>query len=310
VEIVQGAHGLLTLSNLYGNIYVNALGLYLPGGGSPDTIDPTGTVGTPTITDLSFTIAVTSISEDNVTVELLSSGGSQLVTSGDLGTTRSYTISHSETSGGTYSYTVRLTDAAGNTTDYAVSGVVLLNYETLTFTAEGVGSGTITGNGTTSVTIQKTTNGTGGQGNWNYGPYVTQGFTQPFTVEFKIPNAGSSTAQHMMMSLNDALVSDGGNYTSLDYASYTQETNYWDVYNNSTQIGNQITVGDSWDPTQINRIVYADNLIKHYNGSTLIYTSPTLAHTTTRYIDTSIEYLMTVTNIRGIKAKWDGSAYV
>ena len=34
VEIAQGAHGLLTLSNLYGNVYVNALGLYPPGGGS------------------------------------------------------------------------------------------------------------------------------------------------------------------------------------------------------------------------------------------------------------------------------------
>jgi hypothetical protein len=140
VEIVQGAHGLLTLSNLYGNIYVNALGLYLPGGGAPDNIDPTGTVGTPTITNLSFTIDVTGISEDNVVVELLSSSDIQLVTSGNNGTTRSYTISHSESSGGTYSYTVRLTDAMGNTTDYAVSGVVLVPpgptpVDTITFTA-------------------------------------------------------------------------------------------------------------------------------------------------------------------------------
>ena len=33
VEIAQNAHGLLTLSNIHGNVYVNALGLYLPGGG-------------------------------------------------------------------------------------------------------------------------------------------------------------------------------------------------------------------------------------------------------------------------------------
>jgi hypothetical protein len=304
VEIVQGAHGLLTLSNLYGNIYVNALGLYLPGGGAPDITDPTGTVGTPTITDLSFTIAVTSISEDNVTVELLSSGGSQLVTSGDLGTTRNYTINHSESSIGTYSYTVRLTDAAGNTTDYAVSGVVLLNYETLTFATEGTGSGTITGSGTTTVSISKNS-----ADSWDYGAYVATGFTQPFTLEFNLPNA-STTSQYAMFSLNDALASDGGSYVNLDYGAHNHTTTTWSVWHNNTDLGNQLAPGTSWDKTQINRIVYADNLIKHYNGSTLIYTSPTLTHTTTRYIDIGIYSSMTMTGIRGIKAKWDGSAYV
>ena len=34
------------------------------GGGSPDNVDPTGTVGTPVITGASFTIEVTGISED------------------------------------------------------------------------------------------------------------------------------------------------------------------------------------------------------------------------------------------------------
>ena len=98
-----------------------------PGGGAPDNVDPTGTVGTPVITNLSFALDVTGISEDNVTVELLSSGGTQLVTSGDLGTTRTYTINHSESADGTYNYTVRLTDATGNTTDYALNGVVLVS---------------------------------------------------------------------------------------------------------------------------------------------------------------------------------------
>ena len=310
VEIVQGAHGLLTLSNLYGNIYVNALGLYLPGGGAPDTTDPTGTVGTPTITGGSFTIAVTSISEDNVTVELLSSGGSQLDTSGDLGTTRSYTISHSETSGGTYSYTVRLTDAAGNTTDYAVSGVALLVYETLDFTAVGTETMSITGNLTSTVTMYKSTGGSG----WNAGAVETTGFSPPVTVEFdKTATSSSDGTTYAIISWDsDNSIQTGTDGRQFDWAAYPYgTTSDWRVFNDGIQL--QATSA-SWSNIDKKYLVYnTDGSIKHYSGSTLMY-SNVEAGTDTRYLRTAFFSSSDVhgafSNIRVIKFIWDGSAYV
>ena len=309
VEIAQGAHGLLTLSNLYGNVYVNALGLYLPGGGAPDNVDPTGTVGTPVITGVSFTIEVTGISEDNVTVELLSSGGTQLVTSGDLGTTRTYTINHTESTGGTYNYTVRLTDAAGNTTDYAVSGVVLVVYEILDFSTEGTGTLSITGNLTSTVTMYKLTGGNG----WNAGALETTGFLAPVTVEFdKTASATDDALGRAMISLDNNNNNQGGNYTGLDWVAYpTGTTSLWEVYHNNTSVQ---TSSVPWTSAAKKYLVYGtDGTIKHYSGSTLMY-SNVAAGSATRYLRTAVWSTNSgngaYSNIRVTKLLWNGSSYV
>jgi hypothetical protein len=311
IEIAQGAHGLLTITNLRGNVYVNALGLYLPGGGSPDNVDPTGTVGAPVITDASFTIAVTDISEDNVTVELLSNTGTQLDTSDNLGITRTYTINHTESTNGTYSYTVRLTDAAGNTTDYAVSGVALVAYETLDFTAEGTGTLSITGNLTSTVTMYKLTGGTA----YNAGALETTGFTPPVTVEFdKTAATADDNTSRAIISLDNNNDNQSGDRTQFDWGAYPYgTTSLWVVYDNGTFVqGSSV----SWSNADKKYIVYGtDGTIKHYSGGTLMYeTAVGAAGTSTRYLRTTFfdanSGNAAFSNIRVRKQLWNGSSYV
>ena len=202
----------------------------------PDNVDPTGTVGTPVITDGSFTIEVTGISEDNVTVELLSSGGTQLVTSGDLGTTRTYTISHTESTGGTYSYTVRLTDAAGNTTDYAVSGVVLVvitSSQNLALRAtfddsvyinpDNTVSGTMTGTNGLTVSTDQVIEGT------NAGKKLANNTTQFFQISNFISGPWTIVFWYYSKVTDNTDSSDGNWVQVMDQDKYSTSTS-WRMY--------------------------------------------------------------------------------
>lgn len=208
-------------------------------------MDPTGTVGTPVITGLSFTIEVTGISEDNVTVELLSSGGTQLVTSGDIGTTRTYTINHTESTSGTYNYTVRLTDAAGNTTDYAVSGVFVEEFtssqnlalratfdDIVYINPDNNVSGTMTGTNGLTVSTEQVIEGT------NAGKKLADNTTQFFQISNFISGPWTIVFWYYSKVTNNTDSSNGSWVQIMDQDKYSTTTS-WRMYflNSSDKLG-------------------------------------------------------------------------
>lgn len=82
-------------------------------------------IGTPAITGLSFSVIVSGIRKDNMTVELLDSADVQLATSGNLLTNRTHTFTRAEMDTGTFNYTIRLIDKRNDTMTYMLNGIVL-----------------------------------------------------------------------------------------------------------------------------------------------------------------------------------------
>jgi hypothetical protein len=177
------------------------------------------------------------------------------------------------------------------------------SYETLTFTASG--NLTVTGNGTNNVSIFKTS----GSSSWDNHAYSNTGFTAPCTLEFN-KQAGSTDngVSYAMMGWNADPTTDAS-YLSLDYASYPYRTGVYEVYNN----GSQVLASGTWSTANKFYIVYGtDGFIRHYNGSTLLYTSPSYG-TGTVYVDSSF-YSVDATfggfsNIRVAKFAWNGTSY-
>jgi len=180
------------------------------------------------------------------------------------------------------------------------------SYETLTFTASG--NLTVTGNGTNSVNIFKTS----GSQAWDNHAYTATGFTAPCTIEFNKladPGGGDNGLSYAMIGWNADPTTDAS-YISLDYASFPYTTNTYSVYHN----GSQVLFSGAWSTSSKFYVVYGtDGLIRHYNGSTLLYTSPSYG-TGTVYVDSSF-YSVNGTfggfsNIRVSKFTWNGTAYV
>lgn len=179
-----------------------------------------------------------------------------------------------------------------------------ITYETLTFT--GITAGvTVTGNGTDTVSIFKTSGSVG----WGSQAYSSTGFTAPCTLEFKKQAASSDNGlSYAMISLNTDPTTDAS-YSSLDFAAYPYQTSQYWIYDNGS--GYSFA---AWDATKTFYLVFGtDGTVKHYNGSTLLYTGTGTAGVT-RYIDTSL-YAIDATysgfsNIRLIKKTWNGTAYV
>lgn len=174
-------------------------------------------------------------------------------------------------------------------------------YETLTFLASG--NLTVTNNGTTSVSIQKTS----GNNGWDNHAYVATGFTAPVTMEFnKNASAGDDGQSYSMISWNADPTSDAS-YSSLDHASYPFNTNAYYVYHN----GSNPLASGVWSPANKFYLVYATNgYMYHYNGSTLLYSVNYGSGTV--YIDSSFYSPYpngAFTNIRVIKKTWNGTAY-
>lgn len=194
--------------------------------------------------------------------------------------------------------TITLIAAAGAVAGSGGSG----SYQTLTFTASG--NLTVTGNGTNTVSIFRTS----GAG-WDAHAYTTTGFTAPCTLEFnKQAGATDNGVSYAMIGWNADPTTDTS-YTSLDYTSYPYRTGVYEVYNNGTQV----LASGTWSTANKFYIVYGtDGLIRHYNGSTLLYTSPSYG-TGTVYVDSSI-YSTDATfggfsNIRVINSAWNGTSY-
>jgi hypothetical protein len=89
-----------------------------------DTIDPTAALNITSVS-LDVTVSLTSISENNCTIQVYSdSGYTTLITSATTTTETSKDLTFTESSAGTYTYYVRITDQSSNFSDYSSSVTV------------------------------------------------------------------------------------------------------------------------------------------------------------------------------------------
>lgn len=192
---------------------------------------------------------------------------------------------------------------AGNMRAAGVGGYAG-SYETMTYTATG--TVTLTNNGTTSVNMFKLT----GSNAWDAQVYSTVGFTAPCTIEFnKQADSANNQVSAAMIGWNIDPTTNASN-DSLDYAAYPIATSAYRVFNNGSTV---LSSGPAWNSAQKLYIVYdTDGYIRHYNGSTLLY-SVNYGTGKTVYLDSSY-YSQGATyagfsNVRIMRASWNGSVY-
>jgi hypothetical protein len=201
-------------------------------------------------------------------------------------------------------YNRALTAAEVSQNYNALKGRFKPEYETLTYTASG--NLTVTGNGTNTVNIFKTSGGNA----WDNQAYSTTTFTAPCTIEFnKQAASGDNGVSYAMIGWNaDPLTN--ASYDTLNYASYPYRTDVYSVYHN----GSQVHFSGTWNTANKFYIVYGtDGFIRHYNGSTLLY-SVNYGAGNTVYVDSSF-YSPNATfggfsNIKVIRSAWNGTDYV
>ena len=185
----------------------------------------------------------------------------------------------------------------------ALKGRFTPEYVTLTYTASG--NLTVTGNGTNTVNIFKTSGGNG----WDNQAYSLVPFTAPCTIEFnKQAVSGDNGDSYAMIGWNADPTTDAS-YSSIDYASYPYRTDSYVVYHNGSLVHNS----GSWSTSSKFYIVYGtDGVMRHYNGSTLLY-SVNYGTGNTVYVDSSF-YSPNATfggfsNIKVIRSAWNGTNY-
>lgn len=177
-------------------------------------------------------------------------------------------------------------------------------YETMTYTASN--TITLTNNGTFDVSMFKTS----GNNSWDSQVYSSQPFTAPCTIEFQKQAASSDNGvSYAMIGWNEDPLTNAS-YTSIDHASYPFWTSAYHVYNN----GSAVHSSGAWSPAQKFYLVYdTDGYIRHYNGSTLLY-SANYGTGKTVYVDSSL-YSPNATfggfsSVRVAKRSWNGTRYV
>lgn len=179
-----------------------------------------------------------------------------------------------------------------------------LVYENLNFVLSG--NLVASNNNSTSVSIFKMS----GSNAWDNHAYVANGFTAPCTMEFnKWSASGDNARSYAMIGWNTDPTTDPS-YTSLDYCAYPYRTDTYSVYNG----GSQVHFSGSWSRTNKFYIVYGvDGFIRHYNGSTQLYSVNWGNSTTTFYVDSSFYSPFATfggfSNIRVIRRAWNGTSY-
>jgi hypothetical protein len=165
---------------------------------------------------------------------------------------------------------------------------------------------TFTNNGSTSVTVHKT----GGSAAWNASAFSVDRFVAPITIEFvKVAPATNNSTANAMIGFNQSNTTVS--YTDIDYAAYPLALNDWTVYHNGSSQGNQ----GSWtgSGSTINRITYTtDGYIKHFNGSTQMY-SVLWGTGYTVFLDMSFYAVNSTSgfsNIRLVTKEWNGTTYI
>jgi len=177
-------------------------------------------------------------------------------------------------------------------------------YQKLTYT--GSSNVTITNNGTEEVTMFKTASNNA----WDSHVYSAEAFTAPCTIEFT-KNAGATDngVSYAMIGWNADPTTDQS-HSSLDWASYPYMSNMYSVYHNGTQV----LASGTWDPNKRFYIVYdTDGYIRHYNGSTLLY-SVNKGTGQTVYVDTAFYSVNATyggfTGVKVSRKSWNGTSYV
>jgi hypothetical protein len=178
-------------------------------------------------------------------------------------------------------------------------------YEDMTYTSNG--NTTITGNGSQSVSMFKTS---GTANVWDTHVYSTQPFTAPCTIEFyKAAGSTDNSVSYAMIGWNSDPTTNAS-YDTLDWAAYPYRTDLYVVYHN----GSNVHSSGTWDPNKKFYIVYdTDGWIRHYNGSTLLY-SANKGTGGTVYVD-SAYYSVNSTfggfsSVKVSKKSWNGTSYV
>jgi len=177
-------------------------------------------------------------------------------------------------------------------------------YESLTYTASG--NLTVTGNGTNNVSIFKTS----GTAAWNNHAYSSTSFTAPCTIEFtKQAGTTDNGVSYAMIGWNEDPTTNAS-YDTLDYASYPFMTSNYQVYHNASLVQN----GGTWSTSNKFYVVYGtDGFIRHYNGSTLLY-SVNYGTGRTVYVDSSFYSVNSTfggfSDIRVTKNTWNGTEYI
>lgn len=178
-------------------------------------------------------------------------------------------------------------------------------YIPMTFSPSG--GITVSRNSTTNIDLAKTG---GADQSWDQGAHTAAIYSQPLTLEFnKTASAGDDGLSYAMIGFNVDPATNNS-YNTIDYASYPYAQNTYSVYHNGSSISPSVS---SWNQANKFYIVYANNLIRHYNGSTLMYTSPTYTGNPVA-IDSSF-YRVNQTNCRFTNVRltnkiWNGTAYV
>jgi hypothetical protein len=206
-----------------------------------------------------------------------------------------------------YSITVRATDGGGNTADRVFS-LTVTDYSILTFTAGGSSAGnqTISGNGTSTVSIFKTS---GSTSPWNNLNYTASTFTAPFTMELRKngPVTDDSSAYAMggiipPANLSGALASASTAYSyqacwypvatngGLNIFEYTNSTGSANNFVPSDSLGANYTSGDTFRIS-----VAADGTISYWHGSQTTVARAVNKGTTVFHISTA-NYSVNATN--------------
>jgi hypothetical protein len=181
--------------------------------------------------------------------------------------------------------------------------IIVPNYEQLTYIVSG--NLTATGNGTTSVDIFKTS----GSGAWDNQAYSTTAFSAPCTIEFNKQAASTdNTVSYAMIGWNEDPTANAS-YGTLDYTSFPYMTNTYEVYHNASLVQS----GGTWNTANKLYVVYGtDGFIRHYNGSTLLY-SVNYGTGRTVYVDSSFYSVNSTfggfSNIKVIRSAWNGVSY-
>lgn len=177
-----------------------------------------------------------------------------------------------------------------------------VTYENLNFTLSG--NLTARENGSSLVSIFKTSGGF----SWDNQAYTAQGYSAPLTLEFNKNAAYFDNGRSYAMIGFNADPTTNASFDTLDYCAYPYRYDLHIVYHN----GAQVHGATQWDPNKKFYLVYDGTSIKHYNGSTLLYTSPSYTVGTV-YIDSSFHSPVPnfggFSNIRLTRNIWNGSSY-
>jgi hypothetical protein len=201
------------------------------------------------------------------------------------------------------SFTHKLPVVINGETYYILMLGKIVSYELLTYTTTG--NLTVTGNGTNTVDIFKTSGGNG----WDNQAYSTTAFTAPCTIEFNKQAASDDNGVSYAMIGWNADPATDASYSSIDYASFPYKSDIYSVYHNASEVH----FSGTWNTSNKFYIVYGtDGFIRHYNGSKLLY-SVNYGVGNTVYVDSSFYSVNSTfggfSNIRVTKFTWNGVTY-